>query len=225
MNNNKNRKRTLIAGLILAVASIGTAHAFPMGMHALKDVQPTSDTIAPRASKGVFGSVAIPVSRLPALDMFKAAWSEIQNPENINVRRIGYTAGTSLRDRLIAVNVEVNRSITYEADDTLYKSKDHWAAPSQTLARGKGDCEDFAILKMAQFVKEGIPLSDMALVTVYDKRRDIHHAVLDVAIGNRHYILDSLHDRVLTDSQLPEYMPLYSIVNGRGYLHGIPKGV
>ncbi|WP_233426648.1 transglutaminase-like cysteine peptidase [Rhizobium mongolense] len=53
------------------------------------------------------------------------------------------------------MNVAVNRAIRYRRDMDTDQAADHWAAPSETLARQQGDCEDFAILKMAALRAEG----------------------------------------------------------------------
>ncbi|MCO6187040.1 transglutaminase-like cysteine peptidase [Rhizobium sp. L1K21] len=175
-------------------------------------------------SPGVFGSVALPIGKLPALKMFASAWNEISaNSGRAIVSKASYLPQPSLRDRMIAINASVNRSIRYQSDATLYGAADHWATPDETLSNGKGDCEDFAILKMALLAKEGVALSDMALVVVFDQGRGLYHAVLDVRAGGRHFILDNLHEAVLSDQQLPNYLPLYSIVNGRAYFHGQPR--
>lgn len=50
-----------------------------------------------------------------------------------------------LVERIAFVNAEINRRIAYRADAD--DGGDRWATPCETLARGCGDCEDFAIAK------------------------------------------------------------------------------
>ncbi|MCL6707850.1 transglutaminase-like cysteine peptidase [Pseudomonas sp. R2.Fl] len=127
----------------------------------------------------------------------------------------------SLRDKLNTVNGIVNGTIRYQRDQQIYRVADRWAKPSETMALGKGDCEDFAILKMAALHAMGVPADSMALVVVFDQRRNVYHAVLAVTAADRYFILDNVRNAVLTDRQLRDYMPLYSIVDGRGFFHGI----
>ena len=58
---------------------------------------------------------------------------------------------------------------------------DYWAKPSEILAHRAGDCEDFAILKMAALLRAGIPAQSMSLVVLQDRRRKFFHAVLSVS--------------------------------------------
>src|SRR3546814_7137241 len=65
-----------------------------------------------------------------------------------NLRRANAAPGLDEQELLARVNQWVNREIAYIGDDRNYRQRDYWATAEQTIARGKGDCEDFAILKM-----------------------------------------------------------------------------
>ena len=119
-----------------------------------------------------------------------------------------------------AVNAGVNRLIRYRPDRATYGQLDFWANPSTTLNRGAGDCEDYAILKMAVLADAGIPRSAMSIVVVKDQRRDVYHAVLSVRTTQGNFILDNVRQEVLADTELPDYMPLYSVSNGHGQIYG-----
>lgn len=180
----------------------------------------------------VFGTVAIPFKRLAAIKKLEPALAEIDSgtaiscgpdcsPSTAAVKAsFTTTAQASIRDKLNAVNVAVNHSIRYARDIDLYQTADHWATPSETLARKAGDCEDFAILKLAALRADGVAQKDMSVVVLFDQKRHFYHAVLSVAIGGHYYILDNMRDEVLPDTRLPDYLPLYSISDGKGYLHG-----
>lgn len=43
------------------------------------------------------------------------------------------------------------------------KRLDYWSSPDETVAKRAGDCEDFAILKMASLLQTGIPQEKMAI--------------------------------------------------------------
>lgn len=187
------------------------------------------------ASKAVFGTVAFPLKRLGALKKFAPSFTQIKDGSEWNCAagkcnaaalsiKASYSrvAQASLRDKLNDINATVNGSIRYSRDADTYQTADNWAKPSETLKRQTGDCEDFAILKMAALHASGVSLEDMAIVVLYDQKRRFYHAVLSVSAGGRYYILDNMRNAVLTDDQLAEYVPLYSILNGRGYFHGLP---
>jgi predicted transglutaminase-like cysteine proteinase len=60
-----------------------------------------------------------------------------------------------LVERIAFVNTEINRRTVYQADAD--DGGDHWATPCETLARGRGDCEDFAIAKHFLLEACGVP--------------------------------------------------------------------
>ncbi|MBB3539877.1 MULTISPECIES: transglutaminase-like cysteine peptidase [unclassified Rhizobium] len=194
-------------------------------------------TIAAPTGTAAFGTVAIPFKRLAALKKFAPSLSEMtdgtaidcnaaQCSETTTAIKVAFakTSQSSIRDKLNAVNVTINHTIRYSRDIDTYKVADYWATPAETLSRQQGDCEDFAILKMAALHAEGVDLKDMSVVVLFDQRRHFYHAVLSVAVNDNRFILDNMRDEVLPDTKLPDYVPLYSIADGKGYLHGTRTG-
>lgn len=96
------------------------------------------------------------------------------------------------------VDAWVNEFLTYAPD-----AADHWQTPAETLERGRGDCEDFAILKRAMLLAAGYR-GDVMFVIVHDliSRRD--HAIL-VADG---LVLDCFNSRSLPVDQVRDYSPI-----------------
>ncbi|EKF17341.1 transglutaminase family protein cysteine peptidase BTLCP [Nitratireductor pacificus pht-3B] len=126
--------------------------------------------------------------------------------------------------KLAEINVAVNRTVAYTTDRDNYGRLDFWAEPSQILRLGKGDCEDYAILKMAALNAAGIPMTSMSIVVLQDQRRALFHAVLAVSTSQGHFILDNLHDKVMKDTALGDYLPLYSMSADRSWIHGKRRG-
>ncbi|MDE1994726.1 MAG: transglutaminase-like cysteine peptidase [Rhizobiaceae bacterium] len=200
---------------------------------ALEAVHPVAAQTNTMSGDSVFGTVAIPFKHLAALDKFAGPLAEIRSGKALACGAGGCdaaatavaaaeakTADASLRDKINTVNFTVNHAIRYRSDMDTYHVTDYWAKPSETLAHQQGDCEDFAILKMAALYNEGVDLDHMALVILFDQQRHFYHAVLSVSVNGNYLILDNMHDEVLSDKRIAEYLPLYSIVDGRGYLHG-----
>ncbi|CDZ48044.1 transglutaminase-like cysteine peptidase [Neorhizobium galegae] len=197
------------------------------------DLSP-SKRAEPTAPNGaVFDTVAIPFKRLAALKKLAPALEEMESgtavkcsgkgcsPAFAAIQLVGLnTSQSSIRDKLNAVNAAVNQSIRYRTDQDAYKVTDRWSTPRETLSQQQGDCEDFAILKMAALRAEGIDPDQMSIVVLFDQKRHFYHAVLSVEAGGKFLILDNMHNQVLLDTQLPDYMPLYSIKGGKGFLHG-----
>lgn len=215
-----------------AVALLPDDKSVSTGAIAATPKTPTPSRVT-RPDDDVFGSVAIPFKKLGALKKAAPTFAEIAKGTALNcgnakcfdtkaiVQRTSAGSGmSSVRDKLNLVNHEVNRRITYRKDSDSHGRLDQWSSPSQTLKSGFGDCEDYALLKMAVLASQGFALKDMTVVILYDTKRHFYHAVLAVDVQGTHYILDNMRDQVLADSRLPDYQPLFSISNGRGFLHG-----
>jgi len=200
-------------------------------------IKPDAPAKPTASTDAVFGSVTIPFKRLAAVKRFAPSLAEMESGAAINCdakgcsnaaqvikAALGQASQASIRDKLNTVNAAVNHAIRYRKDSETYQVADYWATPSETLSRGQGDCEDFAILKMAALKAEGVDMKDMSIVVLFDQKRHFYHAVLSVAVNGNYFILDNMRDQVLTDTRLPDYQPLYSITSGKGYLHGLRAG-
>jgi predicted transglutaminase-like cysteine proteinase len=200
-------------------------------------IKPDAPVRAAASNDAVFGTVTIPFKRLAALKRFAPSLSEMDSGAAISCSAKGCSDATqvikaalrqttqaSIRDKLNTVNATVNHAIRYRKDSETYQVADYWATPSETLAHQQGDCEDFAILKMAALKAEGVDMRDMSIVVLFDQKRHFYHAVLSVAVNGTYFILDNMRDQVLPDSRLPDYQPLYSITSGKGFLHGVKAG-
>jgi len=182
---------------------------------------------------GVFGSMALSMHNFPVAARWAPVYKAIVDctPGSACDRESAAFAGIidiastkGFRDKLAFVNSSVNRLIAYRKDSVVYGKLDYWAKPSEILEHRAGDCEDFAILKMAALLRAGIPAQSMSLVVLQDRRRKFFHAVLSVSTGSGAFILDSLSNNVAMDSDLPDYVPLYSFSTDRAWIHGSKSG-
>lgn len=181
---------------------------------------------------GVFGSVAIGFGRLPAVAKLAAITGDAKamtadcKGDACSVSRAAFSAavdklrGASFLEKVRSVNTLVNGFVTYRRDADNYGRADYWASPAETLQRRAGDCEDYAILKMATLEKLGIPAGSMSVVILRDDRRNLFHAVLTVRTTKGNFVLDNVRSEVLLDRALAHYTPLYSVSAGKGYIHG-----
>ncbi|MES0075360.1 transglutaminase-like cysteine peptidase [Mesorhizobium sp. M0058] len=182
---------------------------------------------------GVFGSVALSMRNFPV----SARWAPVYKAivdctassacerKNSAFAEIVKAAGNKrFTDKLSFVNSSINRAIAYKKDSVVYGKLDYWAKPREILERRAGDCEDFAILKMAALLHAGIPAQSMSLVVLQDRKRGFFHAVLSVSTGSGVFILDSLSNVVSRDTDLPTYVPLYSFSTDRAWIHGAKTG-
>ncbi|MDK1491921.1 transglutaminase-like cysteine peptidase [Sinorhizobium sp. 7-81] len=214
-----------------------TLKARPQQVAVVTPASPRLNAASQPNSVAVFQSVAFRVSSIPAARKWKAVFPSIASSDFARCKQASScgAAGilqTSIEDtvslgfyqKLNGINRAVNRLVRYEPDAQNYGSKDYWASPNEILARGKGDCEDYAILKMAALKQAGLPPQAMSIVVLRDVRRNLYHAVLSVMTSQGYFILDNLSDDVKLDRALPAYQPLFSVSLDRAWIHGIKTG-
>ncbi|MGH8381228.1 transglutaminase-like cysteine peptidase [Pseudomonas sp.] len=81
-------------------------------------------------------------------------------------------------EKLQRVNAFFNRTIRYGEDVDIWKQADYWASPLETLEKGMGDCEDFALAKFFTLRLLGIPESRLRLVYATQSSNKQAHMVL-----------------------------------------------
>ncbi|MGE5502112.1 MAG: transglutaminase-like cysteine peptidase [Ignavibacteriales bacterium] len=163
----------------------------------------------------LFGSKAIKVANT-RLD---AQWRRVSHSDGAasGLIRASYT---DRAQQLQTVNRWVNHAIAYADDSRVYGRPDYWANASESLRRGKGDCEDFAIAKMQILRAMGVPQRDLYLVIVRDLVRHADHAVLAVRTNAGFVILDSNTDKVLPQGQVSDYRPILTFNSEGSWIHG-----
>lgn len=107
-------------------------------------------------------------------------------------------------DMIEKQNVYTNSTVKYRSD-----LGDTWQHPSTTLNTEQGDCEDYAILKMAILAAIGVPRSMMALVLgeIASLNGNSAHAFLVVELDGRRYVLDSKFDQMIEPKDYVNWQP------------------
>ena len=93
--------------------------------------------------------------------------------------------------RIAQINRAVNAEIKAVSDSDQWGVVDRWDYPST----GKGDCEDYVLLKRRLLIDEGFSPRALLVTVVRDERGD-GHAVLTVKTNQGEFILDNLRDGV-----------------------------
>ncbi len=90
-------------------------------------------------------------------DQYRIKWQAVRAPLDLT------QIPTTLPDfsGITHMNLKINVRIKYVAEAP---EQDYWQPPAVTLAKGTGDCEDYAILKYAVLLKSGIPEDQLRLV-------------------------------------------------------------
>lgn len=166
----------------------------------------------------VFGSVALAVARSP-LDR---RWRQVRA---LNLGRTQAAYAVSLRgrpelDRIDAINRYVNRRVKFVNDTQQFGRADHWSTAGDTLRRGRGDCEDYAIAKLQLLRAAGMADRNLYLSIVRDLVRRSDHAVLVVRAAGRMLVLDNGTDRTMDSDDVRDYRPVLTFAAGGTWTHG-----
>ncbi|WP_137819493.1 transglutaminase-like cysteine peptidase [Pseudomonas sp. 2FG] len=140
--------------------------------------------------------------------------------------------GTALDERakLVEVNGFINRSVVYASDRAIWGEYDYWATPAQTLSRGMGDCEDFAIAKYFTLVRMGVPSEKLRLTSVKALERFQEaqaHMVLAYypSPTAQPLILDNRQAQIKPASERRDLLPVYAFNNRGVFLAKAPQRV
>jgi len=96
------------------------------------------------------------------------------------------------RSDLITINKIVNETIIPVSDKDNYGLDDWWTYPDN----GKGDCEDYVLLKRKLLIEAGWPRGAL-LVTITRDRNNEPHSILTVRTDRGDFILDNERDEIL----------------------------
>jgi predicted transglutaminase-like cysteine proteinase len=132
--------------------------------------------------------------------------------------KVRFKQGESDSGKLLVVNKAINR-YRYRSDKSTWGNRDYWAAPNEFFAKGKGDCEDFAIAKYYVLRALGFAADDMRLVIVKDIKARDFHAVLAVSVDGVDYILDNRTNRLLVAEKQTYMKPIYALNTENWWLY------
>ena len=219
-----------------AMLLVGNAHAITL--------KPAIYTDAPRTSvvlgtRGVFGSEAIQMARLPLFNVAKPVFTGWHATSDCNKEpgqecqtdRLHETWQSLLNtaDQLSTtaqipfINNRVNALIAYRDDMTGSGIVDQWATPEEIMSRQTGDCEDFALLKMWLLERLGFSSHKMHVVVVSGLAMNQHHAVLVVQQDGQNLILDNRHPTVRRDTDFNSYQAMASINRHGSWIHAMRR--
>ncbi len=122
---------------------------------------------------------------LSRLDKWEKLINDSQNLSDLN--------------KVKCINNFFNKMITAKADNDQIKNRDYWQSPIETLVRGKGDCEDFAIAKYVSLRILGIQKDQLLISIVRLPKFGELHAVL-------FYYPDGENDPWVMDNLSYDYM-------------------
>lgn len=123
--------------------------------------------------------------------------------------------------RIHAINNFINRALVYRTDQEQHGRHDHWAGPRESLYRGAGDCEDYALAKFVALRAMGIPDTQLRLVYARLLPSGEAHMVLYYRpIGSSPLVLDNISNHILPANERRDLRTIYSFNESGIWLPG-----
>jgi predicted transglutaminase-like cysteine proteinase len=115
------------------------------------------------------------------------------------------------RARLGEINRAINLAIRPVSDLVQHGQIDVWSSPLATLARGGGDCEDYAIAKFIALRHAGLAPDDLRIVVLHDTIHGEDHAVAAARLDGRWLMLDNRRMAMVEDADVKNFRPTFVI--------------
>lgn len=142
--------------------------------------------------------------------------------KNNTVKLFENTSSDS-KTKLKSVNSLINSYVVYKTDAVAWGQSDYWASPAEFIAKGAGDCEDYAIVKYIFLLRLGIPNEKLRLIYVKARiggsrsKKTQAHMVLGYFENPNSppLILDSMINEILPAQERTDLTPVFSF-NSQG---------
>ena len=136
-------------------------------------------------------------------------------------------AGRDDAAKLKAVNDFFNQRLAYMEDIDNWGVEDYWASPLESLGKGAGDCEDYAIGKYFTLTTLGMPHAKLRMVYVRAMIEGapngfVAHMVLAYypKPDAEPLVLDNLKPEIHPAGERPDLAPVFSF-NAEGLWQGV----
>ena len=105
---------------------------------------------------------------------------------------------TAAMHKIQRINAWVNRNVEPVSDLDHWGVVDQWDYPGD----GRGDCEDYALLKRRMLMEEGFPRQALLMTVVKEANGD-GHALLTIKTNRGEFVLDNLSSDVKPWNKTP----------------------
>lgn len=161
----------------------------------------------------LLGSALALVFEQSDLDLIKKKYGTAAQQRFIAWQKLtNEVSGLSDLDKLKRVNDFFNQNTAFVEDKVQWQKEDYWATPSEFLARGAGDCEDYSIAKYFSLVEMGVDENKLRISYVTAVALNQAHMVLTyyATTDQTPLILDNLMPTILPATQRTDLVPVYS---------------
>ncbi len=121
-------------------------------------------------------------------------------------------------EQLERINTFFNRRLSFEDDLVIWRTKDFWATPFESMSRKAGDCEDFAIAKYITLRLLDVPDEKLRLIYVRAQIGGASSGISQAHMVLGYFetptsdplILDNLTGEIRPASRRPDLSPVFS---------------
>lgn len=204
-----------VAGATITLSQPSAAADLP------NSFRPSSPIASAAAAPALLGTNAIPIRADRFSESLRRA-HEDASASPVLQRLIAPARYLNRMSQVQYVQRAITSAIRWESDATQWGEHDYWASASQTLARGAGDMEDRAIVKLQALRTLGFSPNDLFLTLARD-RVGGPETVLTVRLDGRYYIVDDTGGTPYPAEQRRfEFQPIISFGWNGAWLHARP---
>lgn len=158
---------------------------------------------------------------------------QIEHVAQLSQQKYGGRAGAIVKDwgnvlnifksgseqqKLKDINEFFNRKLQFVDDQKNWGQNDYWATPIESLVKGAGDCEDYAIAKYFSLKFLGVPVTKLRITYVKAKIGGAGSNVTQAHMVLTYYaspdaepvILDNLISEIRPASRRGDLLPIFS---------------
>lgn len=171
----------------------------------------------------LFGTIAIPGPQGRWADK----WQKIMGDSRSDAALAGLIAparGQSRLAQLRFLQAAVDQRIDWRSDTTQYGARTYWASAAETLATGRGDDDDRAILKFQALKSLGYPRGDFYLMMGRDRVRG-DYVMLAAKAEGRWWLLEEQGSVPVPAERRTGFEPAASFGAGKAWIHGRPRSL
>ena len=174
-------------------------------------------------SPNILGTAAVPIRASRFAESWRRACQDTDaSATPILQRMVAPARKLNQLQQIAYVQRAVGTRIRFLSDTTQWGQHDYWASASETLARGAGDMEDRAIVKMQALRALGFRPTDLFLTLARDSVGG-PIAVLTARIDGRYFVLDDTGGTPFpVERRAYEFQPLMSFGWAGTWVHTRP---
>jgi len=129
--------------------------------------------------------------------------------------------------RVILIQSRVNRAFPYATDPELWGVADYWETPAEVVAKGRTDCEGFAVFKLWLARIAGISDAGTGLLIGVARDAGEIHADLLVRLDGHDFILDNRRSSIVQAALVGDFRPLMvlDLEDVHPFVRVLPPGI